>query len=67
MRWRVGWRALGRKQVTLATGIPAERCQQVNLCYADYHTIDPKAWAGREAEGVLLVQHAGEVLCRVRD
>jgi nickel-dependent lactate racemase len=53
-----------RIQVTLATGIPEERCRRVNLGYADYRTIHPEAWAGREAEGVLLVPHAGEMLYR---
>jgi lactate racemase len=54
-----------RIQVTLATGIPEERCRLVNLGYADYRTIDPRAWAGREAEGLLLVPHAGEMLYRL--
>jgi len=54
-----------RIQVTLATSIPAERCRRVNLGYADYHSIDPKEWEGREAEGILLVPHAGEMLYRV--
>jgi nickel-dependent lactate racemase len=53
-----------RIQVTLATGIPEERCRRINLGYADYRTIDPREWAGREAEGILLVPHAGEVLYR---
>jgi nickel-dependent lactate racemase len=53
-----------RIQVTLATGIPEQRCRRVNLGYADYRTIDPQAWAGREAEGMLLVPHAGEMLYR---
>jgi nickel-dependent lactate racemase len=53
-----------RIQVTLATGIPEERCRRINLGYADYRTIDPAAWAGREAEGLLLVPHAGEMLYR---
>src|SRR6266511_572262 len=53
-----------RIQVTLATGIPEERCRRINLGYADYRTIDPQAWAGREAEGILLVEHAGEMLYR---
>jgi nickel-dependent lactate racemase len=53
-----------RIQVTLATGIPEERCRRINLGYADYRTIDPRAWAGREAEGILLVEHAGEMLYR---
>lgn len=51
-----------RIQVTLATGIPAERCQRVNLGYADYKKIDPQEWQGREHEGILLVPHAGEIL-----
>ena len=53
-----------RIQVTLATGIPEERCRRVNLGYADYRTIDPEEWAGREEEDVLLVPHAGETLYR---
>lgn len=53
-----------RIQVTLATGIPAERCRRVNLGYADYREIDPQEWTGREAEGILLVPHAGEMLYR---
>jgi nickel-dependent lactate racemase len=53
-----------RIQVTLATGIPEERCRRVNLGYADYRTIDPEEWAGREEVGVLLVPHAGETLYR---
>jgi nickel-dependent lactate racemase len=52
-----------RIQVTLATGIPEERCRRVNLGYADHREIDPEEWAGRE-EGVLLVPHAGETLYR---
>jgi hypothetical protein len=36
----------------------------VNLGYADYRTIHPEEWAGRAAEGILLVTHAGEMLYR---
>ena len=53
-----------RIRVTLATGIPEERCRRVNLGYLDYREIDPQEWAGREAEGILLVPHAGEMLYR---
>lgn len=53
-----------RIQVTLATGIPEERCKRVNLGYADYRAINPEEWANREDEGVLLVRHAGEMLYR---
>lgn len=54
-----------RIRVTLATGIPEARCKQINLGYLDPRTIDPAAWAGREAEGRLRVEHAGEVLYRL--
>lgn len=53
-----------RIQVTLATSIPEERCCRVNLGYRDYREIDPREWAQREDEGVLLVPHAGEMLYR---
>ncbi len=52
-----------RIQVTLATGIPEERCRRVNLGYRDYRQIDPYTWA--QHEGELLVPHAGEMLYRV--
>ena len=53
-----------RIAVTLATGIPEERCRLINLGYADYREIDPEAWKGREQEGILFVPHAGEMLYR---
>src|SRR5437660_12125272 len=53
-----------RISVTLATGIPEERCRRINLGYADYREIDPKEWMGREEEGILDVPHAGEMLYR---
>lgn len=56
-----------RIQVTLATGIPEERCRRINLGYLDYRTIDPESWANREDEGVLLVRRAGEMLYRVAE
>ncbi len=55
-----------RITVTLATGIPEERCRRINLGYADYRSIDPRTWEDREAEGLLLVPHAGEMLYRAR-
>ncbi len=54
-----------RVQVTLATGIPAERCRRINLGYCDPATINPQEWEGREDEGVLMVPRAGEMLYRV--
>ena len=56
-----------RVQVTLATGIPEERCQRVNLGYLDYHGIEPQEWEHREAEGILFVPHAGEMLYRLQE
>src|SRR6266536_672379 len=53
-----------RIAVTLATGIPEERCRLVNLGYADYRKINPEEWKDREQEGILLVPHAGEMLYR---
>ncbi len=55
-----------RIQVTLATGIPPEVCRAINLGYRDPATIDPNEWAGREAEGKLLVRRAGEFLYRLQ-
>jgi nickel-dependent lactate racemase len=55
-----------RIQVTLATGIPEEICRAVNLGYRDPATIDPEAWSGCEAEGILVVARAGETLYRLR-
>jgi nickel-dependent lactate racemase len=55
-----------RVQVTLATGIPEERCRRLNLGYRDPATIDPAQFAGREAEGILLVPRAGEMLYRLK-
>jgi lactate racemase len=56
-----------RIAVTLATGIPQERCARINLGYRDYRTLDPQAWANREDEGLLLVEHAGEMLYRLSE
>jgi nickel-dependent lactate racemase len=55
-----------RVQVTLATGIPEADCRHINLGYRDPATIDPASYAGREAEGILLVENAGEYLYRLK-
>ena len=55
-----------RIRVTLATGIPAERCRRVNLDYLDPKRVDPSEWTGREAEGVVAIPRAGEILYRVK-
>jgi nickel-dependent lactate racemase len=56
-----------RIQVTLATQIPEERCRLINLGFADYRGINPGEWKNQEKEGVLLVEHAGEMLYRAQD
>jgi hypothetical protein len=53
-------------QVTLATEIPSDLCAVINLGYRDPATIDPKDFANREDEGVLLVPKAGEILYHLR-
>jgi hypothetical protein len=55
-----------RVQVTLATGIPAARCRQVNLGYRDPRQLRLDDFRGREPEGVLLVPKAGEMLYRLK-
>ncbi len=55
-----------RIRVTLATGIPAERCKKINLGYLDPASIHMEEWLNREDEGILVVPHAGEILYRVR-
>jgi lactate racemase len=54
-----------RIQVTLATGISEQICNQINLGYRDPATIDPSSYAHREHEGILLVPKAGEMLYRL--
>jgi len=56
-----------RIDVTLATGIPQERCGRIGLGYLDPASIDFDEWEDREDEGILLVPRAGEQLYRVRD
>jgi nickel-dependent lactate racemase len=56
-----------RIRVTLATGISEERCRRINLGYLDPAAVDVDAWQGREAEGILVVPRAGEMLFRLRN
>ncbi len=55
-----------RVRVTLASQIPPEVCERINLGYRDPATIDVESFANREAEGVLLVRKAGEYLYRLK-
>ncbi|MFK5634820.1 MULTISPECIES: lactate racemase domain-containing protein [unclassified Ornithinimicrobium] len=53
-----------RIRVTLATGIPQEVCQQINLGYLDPRSVDLDALAAEP--GTTVVANAGEVLYRLR-
>ncbi|MCP4645973.1 MAG: hypothetical protein GY851_36350, partial [bacterium] len=56
-----------RVTVTLATGIPKARTESVALSYRDPATINVDDYRGREDEGILVVDHAGEVLHRLKN
>ncbi len=53
-------------RVTLATGIPAEECANLNLGYLDPGSISKDEWQDRESEGILYVPRAGEILYKVK-
>ena len=55
-----------RVQVTLATGVPDERCRRVNLGYINPSSINFDEWRGRESEGIVIIPRAGEVLYRLK-
>jgi hypothetical protein len=52
--------------VTLATGIPRERCEAIGLGYLDPSQVDLEEWSDRQDEGVMMVPRAGEKLYRVK-
>lgn len=54
-----------RVNVVLATRVPKERCERINLGYLDPDTLDLQAYQGREEEGILVVPRAGELLYRL--
>ncbi len=55
-----------RVRVTLASQIPPDMCEQINLGYRDPASINIEDFANREDEGVLLVRKAGEMLYRLK-
>lgn len=55
-----------RIQVTLSTQIPEEVCKKINLGYRDPSSINIENWRNKEDQAKLLVEHAGEVLYRIR-
>jgi nickel-dependent lactate racemase len=54
-----------RAEVTVASQLSEAKCRQINLGYRDPASINPKDFANREEEGILLVPHAGERLFRL--
>ncbi|HOV33939.1 MAG TPA: lactate racemase domain-containing protein [Candidatus Hydrogenedens sp.] len=56
-----------RVKVTLATSIPKEICDEINLGYRDPSSINIEDWKNREEKGILFVPQAGEVLYRVKE
>jgi nickel-dependent lactate racemase len=54
-----------RIRVTLATGIPRERCDRINLGYRDPGAVDPETFVGESGGRALVVPRAGEMLYRV--
>ena len=53
-------------RVTLASKISPDDCARLNLGYLDPASIKMGEWEGREAEGILVVPRAGEMLHRIR-
>ncbi len=54
-----------RMEVILATAIPEETCRRINLGYLDPAAIRLADYMGREEDGILYVDHAGEILYRL--
>lgn len=55
-----------RVKVTLATGIPREVCEKINMGYRDPASVNIADWEGKEKQGRLYVPKAGEMLYRLR-
>lgn len=53
-----------RVDVILATGIPEATCRKINLGFMDWRSVRVEDYQNREAEGVLHVPKAGEMLYR---
>lgn len=56
-----------RVEVVLATAIPKEKCEQINLGYLNPEEIRIDDYMEREDEGILYIDHAGEILYRLED
>jgi hypothetical protein len=51
-------------EVILATGIPEATCRKINMGYMDPAKVKKSDYENREAEGVLCIPKAGELLYR---
>ena len=56
-----------RVTVTVASQIPRELCEKINLSYRDPASIDIESFDSRDDEGILLVRKAGEHLHRLNE
>jgi len=54
-----------RIRVSFASQIARETCEAAGIGCVDPATIDPAEWRGREDEGILFVERAGEMLYRI--
>jgi nickel-dependent lactate racemase len=55
-----------RIEVILASSLSEEECRKINLGYMDYRSINLDDYRDQEAQGILFVEKAGEVLHRVK-
>ena len=56
-----------RISVVLATSLSERKCREINLGYMDPALIDVESYRGRESEGILCVDHAGEILYKLNN
>jgi hypothetical protein len=56
-----------RVEVILATSVPESVCRKVNLGYLAPRSVKISDYENREAEGVLCVRRAGEILYRLKN
>jgi nickel-dependent lactate racemase len=57
----------GRIDVILATSISPTNCQKINLGYLNPDEIKLENYKEKESTGILLVEHAGEILHKITD
>ena len=55
-----------RIKVTLASKISEDECKKLSLGYLDPASVKLAEWEGKEAEGILYVPNAGEILYRLK-